>query len=201
VATVFSSGPRAGARTGSRLLWRAGTAPFTSNIDDEELAFSLADSAKNILASGTPATRIFNDGPQRVAVCFEVDESSSAAAMHHNYRHDLAALRALLFRPIPYLGILGPKHRTLRLLADLAASGSVVTKTQMARLYKPVGLDLGAESPEEVALAIVAEMKAVLAGRDGGPLRERSGALHERVGPMFDPAQGGEPENKISRTA
>jgi xanthine/CO dehydrogenase XdhC/CoxF family maturation factor len=54
-------------------------------------------------------------------------------------------------------------------------------------VYSPVGLDLGGETPEEVALAMVAEMKAVLAGRRGGLSRERPGSLHERMDPMSDP--------------
>jgi xanthine/CO dehydrogenase XdhC/CoxF family maturation factor len=46
-------------------------------------------------------------------------------------------------------------------------------------LHAPVGLDLGADGPEQVALAIVAEMQAVLGGRDGRPLREREGPIHD----------------------
>jgi xanthine dehydrogenase accessory factor len=147
------------------------------------------------------ADRLIVAEPQAAVDALGIDQNSSAVVMHHNYRHDLAALRALLFQPIPYLGVLGPKHRTLQLLADLAASGSVVAKTQMVRLYGPVGLDLGAETAEEVALAIVAEMKAVLAGRGGGPARERAGPLHERTQPMPNSAHEVEPKNEISNTA
>jgi xanthine/CO dehydrogenase XdhC/CoxF family maturation factor len=127
--------------------------------------------------------------PQAAVDALALDASSLAVVMNHNYRQDLAALRALLPTPVPYLGVLGPRRRTGRLLADLAASDCVATEKQLARLYSPVGLDLGAETPAEVALAIVAEMKAVLAGRRGGPSRERSGTLHDRADPRSDSAQ------------
>jgi xanthine dehydrogenase accessory factor len=121
--------------------------------------------------------------PQAAVEALGLDGNSLAVVMNHNYRLDLAALEALLPTAIPYLGVLGPKRRTERLLADLAATGLTATKTQLARLYSPVGLDLGAETPEEVALAIVAEMKAVLAGRRAGAARERSGSLHTHADP------------------
>jgi xanthine dehydrogenase accessory factor len=139
------------------------------------------------------ADRLIVAEPQDAADTMHLEGNSMAVVMHHNYRHDLAALRALLPNAIAYLGILGPKRRTERLLADLAASGSVATETQLERLYGPVGLDLGAETPEEVALAIVAEIKAVMAGRAGGPARQRPGALHERVGPTTQARPSGVP--------
>jgi xanthine/CO dehydrogenase XdhC/CoxF family maturation factor len=132
------------------------------------------------------AERLMVAEPQAAADTLALDCNSLAVVMNHNYRQDLAALRALLQRPIPYLGVLGPKRRTERLLADLAASGLIASETQLARLYGPVGLDLGAETPEEVALAMLAEMRAVLAGRSGSPSRERPGALHEREEPTCD---------------
>jgi xanthine/CO dehydrogenase XdhC/CoxF family maturation factor len=132
------------------------------------------------------AERLIVAEAQAAADMLALDDNCSAVVMNHNYRLDLAALRALLPKPISYLGVLGPKRRTGRLLADLAAGGSVITQTQLARLFGPVGLDLGAETPEEVALAIVAEMKAALAGRGGGLARERKGALHERMEPLSD---------------
>ena len=133
------------------------------------------------------ADRLIVAPPQAAVDALGLDGNSLAVVMNHNYRQDLAALEVLLPTPILYLGVLGPKPRTGRLLADLAAKGIAATRTQLARVYSPAGLDLGAETPGEVALAIVAEMKAVLADRSGGPSRERAGSLHQHTEPIFDP--------------
>ena len=103
---------------------------------------------------------------------------SLAVVMTHHYRHDLPLLRHLLPLPLAYLGLLGPRVRAERLIAEIAAGGLQVTPSMRARLHAPVGLDLGADSPEEVALSIIAEMRASLAGRDARPLRERSLPIH-----------------------
>jgi xanthine dehydrogenase accessory factor len=102
-----------------------------------------------------------------------------AVVMTHHYIHDTPVLRGLLGLPLAYLGLLGPRPRADRILADLGQAGLVVTPAQRQRLRAPVGLDLGAEAPEEVALSILAEMQAVLGGRDGRPLRERTRPIHE----------------------
>jgi xanthine dehydrogenase accessory factor len=98
--------------------------------------------------------------------------------MTHHYVHDVPLLRGLLARPLAYLGLLGPKKRAEKILADLEKDGVAISAEQQARLHAPVGLDLGADSPEQVALAIMAEMQAVLAGRDARPLRERTRPIH-----------------------
>lgn len=102
-----------------------------------------------------------------------------AVVMTHHYVHDVPLLRTLLSRPLAYLGLLGPKKRAEKILGDLARDGLVITPAMRARLHAPVGLDLGADSPEQVALAILAEMQASLAGRDARPLRERTRPIHE----------------------
>lgn len=112
------------------------------------------------------------------------DAEALAVIMTHHYVHDVPLLRALLPRPLAYLGLLGPRNRAEKILADLAGAGVVVSSTQRARLHAPVGLDLGADSPEQVALAIIAEMQAVLAGRDARPLRERTRPIHEVFAPQ-----------------
>ncbi|MEY2880091.1 MAG: hypothetical protein RLZZ15_2471, partial [Verrucomicrobiota bacterium] len=88
------------------------------------------------------------------------DAATAAVVMTHHYVHDVPLLRALLPRPLAYLGLLGPKKRAERILADLTRDGLTVTPDMRARLHAPVGLDLGADSPEQVALAIIAEMQA-----------------------------------------
>jgi len=101
-----------------------------------------------------------------------------AVIMTHHYAHDLPLLRSLLARPLAYLGLLGPRLRAGKILADLAAGGFPVTPDLRERLHAPVGLDLGADTPESVALSILAEMQSTLAGRDARPLRDRQAPIH-----------------------
>jgi xanthine/CO dehydrogenase XdhC/CoxF family maturation factor len=83
-----------------------------------------------------------------------------------------------LTRPLGFLGLLGPRKRAEKILDDLESGGLAVTPSMRTRLHAPVGLDIGGDSPDEVALSIVAEIQAVLAGRDGRPLRERPRPIH-----------------------
>ncbi len=99
--------------------------------------------------------------------------------MTHHYVHDVPLLRDLLNRPLAYLGLLGPRKRAEKILADLARGGTVISDQKRAQLHAPVGLDLGADAPSEVALAIIAEMLATLRRRDARPLRERTQPIHE----------------------
>jgi xanthine/CO dehydrogenase XdhC/CoxF family maturation factor len=99
--------------------------------------------------------------------------------MTHHYVHDLPLLGALLGRPLAYVGLLGPRRRAERILAELAVTAHAAAADLGRRLRAPVGLDLGADGPEQVALAILAEMQAVLGRRDGRPLRERNGPIHD----------------------
>ncbi len=108
-----------------------------------------------------------------------IDRDTFAVVMTHNYLHDLALLRGLLTTPARYIGILGPRRRTERLLSDLAKEGVTLDDAAHGRLFAPVGLDLGAESPEEIALSVVAEVLAVRNGRKALRLRDRRGPIHE----------------------
>jgi len=101
-----------------------------------------------------------------------------AMVMTHHYVHDVPLLRDLLPRPLAYLGLLGPRQRAEKILSDVARDGLMLTTDQRARLHAPAGLDLGADTPEEVALSILAEMRATLATRDARPLRERQKPIH-----------------------
>jgi len=116
--------------------------------------------------------------PEEVPADLALDADTLVVVMTHRYRHDVPLLRALLPLPLAYLGLLGPRQRAEKILSDLVAEGFEVTPEMRARLHAPVGLDLGAEGPEEVALAILAEMTAVRAGRDGRPLRDREKPIH-----------------------
>ena len=96
--------------------------------------------------------------------------------LSHNYAYDLAALQTLLPSVAPYIGLLGPRLKALRLLAELDLSASEKENLLAGRLHSPIGLDLGSETPEEIALAIVAEIQAQHSRRPARSLRERAGA-------------------------
>ncbi|MBI4541488.1 MAG: XdhC family protein [Gemmatimonadetes bacterium] len=109
-----------------------------------------------------------------------LDDRTAVVLMTHNYARDLALLEALLPSRARYIGVLGPHSRTEQLLDDLRGSGHAPNDVRLARVHAPVGLDIGAETPAEVALSIVAEIRAVFAGRQGGALRSREGPIHDR---------------------
>lgn len=106
------------------------------------------------------------------------EPGSLAVVMTHHYVHDVPILGALLTRPLAYVGLLGPKKRAERILGDLKAGGVTINRELFERMHAPVGLDLGAETPEEVGLSILAEMQATLTTRDARPLRERTKPIH-----------------------
>jgi xanthine/CO dehydrogenase XdhC/CoxF family maturation factor len=101
-----------------------------------------------------------------------------AVVMSHDYDRDRACLGALLRSRARYIGVLGPRKRTERILAELAHNGPPIAADVLARLHAPIGLDLGSETPQEVALAILAEVQAAMTGAPGRRLRERAGPIH-----------------------
>lgn len=119
--------------------------------------------------------------PEHIRERITIDPRKVAVVMTHNYLQDQELLKTLLPSAIQYLGILGPKSRTERLLRELLQQGVALTENNLSRLYAPIGVDIGADNPEEIALAIVAEIRAVLANRSGGLLRDRKGSIHEPI--------------------
>jgi xanthine dehydrogenase accessory factor len=118
--------------------------------------------------------------PARPLESVEVPEGAACVLMTHSADQDRALLAALAPLPVSYLGILGPRRRTEQLLRELGEAGGSAARPP--RLHSPVGLDLGSETPEEIALAIVAEIQASFAQRDGRPLRDRAdGRIHTRA--------------------
>jgi xanthine/CO dehydrogenase XdhC/CoxF family maturation factor len=102
-----------------------------------------------------------------------IDPWTAAVLMSHSYSQDLAALKQLAGEPLCYLGILGPRKRTNQLLEDAG-----IDAAKLGALHSPMGLDIGADGPEQVALAAVAEIQATLNRRKGGLLRDRDGSIH-----------------------
>jgi xanthine/CO dehydrogenase XdhC/CoxF family maturation factor len=105
-----------------------------------------------------------------------VTPDTVAVVMMHHYPDDRVLIEKLLVSPARYVGALGPRARTERILSE---SGRTFSSEQLERLHAPVGLDIGAEGPEQVALAVVAEIVAALSKRPGTPLRDRRAPIHD----------------------
>lgn len=108
----------------------------------------------------------------------EPHDARFALLMTHNYYYDLAVLRHLLHAPNKYIGLLGPRKKYERLLTDLQKDEPAAAELLAARLHSPIGLNLGAETPEEIALSVVAEIQAVLTNRPAGFLRDSPHPIH-----------------------
>ncbi len=121
--------------------------------------------------------------PDQVAKAAPIDERTFVVVMTHRFLNDKDYVRSLLGTQARMISMLGPNARTQRLLTELREEGLRIGEDDLARIHGPAGLDLGAEGPEEIAAAIVAEIIAVKRGREAGFLRDRRGPIHERHAP------------------
>ncbi len=108
--------------------------------------------------------------PENLTSALPLDGHSSVVVMTHNLEHDMAYLGALQGAPVAYIGALGSRERVARMRGNGALNG--------LHVHAPAGLDIGSETPEEIALAIAAEIMAVINRRSGGSLRDNNGNIH-----------------------
>ena len=134
-------------------------------------------SAGPAAAAGTPAVDCAS--PEDLTSLVTAGPRTAAVIMTHHYERDLEYLGALLSTSVEYIGLLGPRRRSARMLADLSQRDPHLAISQRDRLFGPAGLDLGGDDPEMVALAIIAEVAAVMNRRSGTHLRDRAEPIHD----------------------
>jgi xanthine/CO dehydrogenase XdhC/CoxF family maturation factor len=100
--------------------------------------------------------------------------------MSHDFKTDKLNLPQALRTKASYIGMLGPRVRAEKIFRELGEEGSPITDEDKDRIYAPAGLDIGALSPEEIAISLVAEIRAVFSKREGGFLRLRQNTIHQR---------------------
>lgn len=136
---------------------------------------------------------LFFPGADNLSLCnrtfierdFDITPYTACVLMSHNYEYDRDVLRTLLKTPAPYIGILGPRKRFDRMLEEFEREGIVLSADDAHRIHSPIGLDIGAEAPDEIAVSIVAEIQGKFTCRSGGFLKYRQGPIHKR-GPGSD---------------
>ena len=120
--------------------------------------------------------------PEHVLEEVALDERTFFVLISHNYQYDLEVLKLLYDKlEVPYIGILGPKAKYNRMLGDLEVIGIEFTEAQSKRIHAPVGLNIGADTPAEIALSILAEIQAELTNTDSQRLRDKDGPIHENT--------------------
>jgi xanthine/CO dehydrogenase XdhC/CoxF family maturation factor len=124
-----------------------------------------------------PHARLVESDAEHVAVRARVTDDTCAVVMTHRYSDDREYLAALLDTRAPYIGMLGPRQRTERIVAELG----VTDPDSRERIYGPVGLDIGTDGAEQVALAVIGEILAVRSGRRPTSLRDRRAPIHAAV--------------------
>ena len=125
------------------------------------------------------------DWPHRYLATADVDARTVICVLTHDPKFDVPLLECALRLPVAYVGAMGSRRTHDDRLKRLRAAG--LDDTQLARLRSPLGLDLGARSPQETALSIAAEIVAARHGRSGTPLTGTSGAIHPDTVPDRTP--------------
>ena len=134
----------------------------------------------HLFPANFPDAKIVSCDRSSVSTNVNIKPFSAAVLMSHNLNYDYEVLNQLVKTDINYIGILGPQKRADKLYKKLKEGGHDPTSADFRRIHSPVGLDIGADTPEEIALSIVAEIKARFTSRSGGLLKYRSGPIHDK---------------------
>lgn len=138
---------------------------------------TLIDGRKNLATINRfpKAKQIIVGSPQEVLKNVAFDDFTVVLLMTHNFEYEAEILAQIFGKEIPYIGILGPKKKTLKLVDRMKSKG---LEADAADYHAPIGLDIGAEGPEEIALSILSEIKAVMSGKPALSLKDRKGPIH-----------------------
>ena len=109
-----------------------------------------------------------------------IDDRTAVILMAHDYKTDKANLVEAIKSPSPYIASLGPKKRYDKMLDSFKDIGLELTPNDKERIHAPSGLEIGANTPEEIALSIFSEILSVFNGKKGGMLKYKSSPIHER---------------------
>jgi xanthine/CO dehydrogenase XdhC/CoxF family maturation factor len=111
---------------------------------------------------------------------FEITPYTACVLMSHNYEYDRDVLKKLIKTDAPYIGILGPRKRFDKMHEEFLSSSTLLSENDFDRIHSPIGLDIGAEAPDEIAVSIIAEIQAKFAKRNGRFLKSNNGPIHQR---------------------
>jgi xanthine dehydrogenase accessory factor len=127
------------------------------------------------------ADEVLSTSPADICETLDIEEDTYVVVMTHNFIDDRLAVNELLKAPTPYIGLMGPRNRFEEMLDDFEQEGRTFSNAELARLYTPIGLDLGGGTPYQIAHSIVAEVLAVHNDRQPRHLNACEGPIHERV--------------------
>ncbi len=125
--------------------------------------------------------RIIVAKPEQALTDVVFDERTVVILMTHNFNYDKAMLQQLLPLNLVYIAALGPRKRLERMLTEIAVDGMEINSQWLKNIYGPAGLDIGSENADEIALSIIAEIKAVLQGRVGTSLRYKASEVDKTI--------------------
>jgi xanthine dehydrogenase accessory factor len=141
---------------------------------------TVVDARADLLAGFSNCTLI-QAAPEEYLAKVALEAKHNVIVMNHHLDIDGKALRFALESPARYVGVLGPSNRLDKILAALELEGFAPSLEQRSRMRNPIGVDIGAESPEEIALATMAEIVGLQRGYLGGYLQGKPSGIHEAV--------------------
>ncbi len=127
------------------------------------------------------ASKVLYSKPADILSKIKTDGGTVFLLMSHNYNYDLGFLSQIVQKEFGYIGLLGPAQKRDRMLSDLQDQGFRLNEEQLSKIYGPTGLDIGAENSTEIAISIIAEVKAYLSGSSGSPLKLKNESIHNRA--------------------